>query len=145
VRRAAFGFMTALAALATGCLNTGPTEATLGEEFELSPNQSARIAGSELTVGFRRVVGDNRCPIDVFCLVEGRAGIDLDVFGTAATNPVRFFTPLPASWDDGTYQIKVLELLPNPTASRAIKPEDYRVRLVVQLLPGPADLARDTE
>jgi len=145
VRRAAFGALITTIALATSCLNTGPTEATVGEEFELAPNQSARIAGSELTVGFRRVVGDDRCPIDVLCLVEGGAGIDLDVFGTTARNPVRFSTPFPAIWDDGTYEVKVLELLPIPTAGRAIRPEDYRIRLVVTLLPAPGDLARDTE
>jgi hypothetical protein len=121
--------------LGTACLGTDPTVAALGEEFELVPNQSTRIAGSALVIGFRRVVGDSRCPIDAVCVVEGTAGVELDVFGGTASGPVLVSTPLPATWDDGTYQIRLLDLLPHPTAGRAITPDEYRLRLVVDLIP----------
>lgn len=123
----------ALAGLAAGCLGVDPTEVPLGEEFELAPNQSIRIAGSDLIVGFRRVTGDSRCPIDAVCVIEGKAGIELDVFGTSAGGPVLIDTPLPATWTDGRYTIQVLDLRPHATVSRPIKPEDYRLRLVVDL------------
>ena len=123
----------AVAGLVGGCLGVDPTEVPLGEEFELAPNQSTRIAGSNLTVGFRRVVGDSRCPIDAVCVVEGRAGIELDLFGAAAGGPVLVDSRLPATWTDGHYTIELLELRPNPTVSRPIKPENYRLRLVVNL------------
>lgn len=120
-----------------GCFGTGPSEVAAGEEFVLAPNQSARIAGTELTVGFRRVAGDSRCPIDAACLVEGNAEIELNVFGVAASNPVLVSTPLPTSWTDGTYQIqiKLVDLLPHPTTSRRINPDEYRLRLQVDLIP----------
>jgi len=44
-----------------------------------------------------------------------------------------------------------VQLVADPSSSpirrpaRTIEPEDYRIRLVVQRLPGSADLVRDTE
>ncbi len=119
----------------TGCFGTGPSEVSPGEEFELAPNQSVRIAGTELTVGFRRVAGDSRCPIDAACLVEGNAGIELNLFGASANNPVLISTPLPTSWSDGTYEVLLLDLQPRATTSRRIKPEEYRLRLQVNPIP----------
>ena len=119
----------------TGCFGTSPSEVNPGEEFELAPNQSARVAGTELTVGFRRVDGDSRCPIDAACLVEGMAGIELNIFGAAANNPVLVSAPLPTSWSDGTYQIKLVDLLPHTTLDRKITPAEYRLRLQVDLIP----------
>lgn len=118
-----------------GCLGPSPTEVTLGEEFELAPNQSARVADTPLIVGFRRVVGDTRCPIDVSCVVEGAAGIELELFGGSASDPIAFNSPFPRSWNDGTYRVDVLELSPNRTAGRVINPDEYRLRLLVDLLP----------
>lgn len=120
---------------AAGCSSTGPSVVSLGEEFELSPNQSVSVAGTELTVGFRRVIGDSRCPIDALCVTEGSAGVELEVFGSSESSPIVLNTPLPRAWTDGTYQLDVLDLRPQPTVGRAIKPEEYRVRLVVKLVP----------
>jgi hypothetical protein len=119
---------------ALGCASTGPSEARLGEEFELRPNQSVSVAGTGLTVGFRRVVGDSRCPIDALCVTEGSAGVELEVFGTRATGPIVLSTPLPRAWTDGIYQLDVLDLQPQPRAGRPIEPAAYRVRLVINLV-----------
>jgi len=120
--------------LIAGCLGVDQTEVALGEEFELSPNQSVRIVGSDLTVGFRRVAGDSRCPLDAVCVVEGKAGIELDVFGASSSGPVLIESPLPTTWTDGHFVITVLDLRPQTTANRPISPEEYRLRLVVDLL-----------
>lgn len=119
--------------LMAGCSSTGPSEARLGEEFELSPNQSVSVVGTELTIGFRRVVGDSRCPIDALCVTEGTAGVELEVFGTSASSPIIVNTPFPQAWTDGIYQLAVLDLRPQPIVARSIKPDEYRVRLVVNL------------
>lgn len=128
--------MTVLAAVlgTAGCFGTDTLEVALGEEFELAPNQSIRIAGTQLVIGFRRVTADSRCPIDILCVVEGQAGIELEVFGTSQAGPVLITTPLPTNWDDGTYEVRVAELLPQPVASRPISPDEYRLRLSVDLL-----------
>jgi hypothetical protein len=115
-----------------GCFSTEPTTVALGEEFELAPNQTVQIAGTDLTIGFRRMVGDNRCPLDVLCVVEGSAGAELEVFGSNAENPVVLDTRSGFdSWTDGAYRLRLLEVRPAPLAQRPIKPEDYRLRLVV--------------
>ncbi len=122
--------------LMTGaCLGTDPTEAELGQEFELAPNQSTRIAGADLIIAFRRVAGDSRCPIDLVCVVEGSAGIELELFGGDVSGPVLVSNPLPATWTDGTYAVRLLDLVPHPTAGRLITPDEYRLRLVVELVP----------
>lgn len=134
------GTMRLLAALflavtvgAVGCLGPDAAEAALGEEFELAPNQSLRIAGTQLIIGFRRVVEDTRCPIDVDCVVAGAAGVELELFGGSATEPIPFYSPFPSSWNDGTYRVEVLDLQPYRTAGKTISPDAYRLRLVIDL------------
>jgi hypothetical protein len=131
-------------ALAGGCSSTAPTEVGLGEEFQLAPNQRVRIVGTDLTIGFRRVVGDHRCPIDLACVVEGSAGVEVDIFGSNAPNPVTFQSnPAPGgpespagrdSWTDGIYLLRLLALEPAPAAERPIQPDAYRVRMIVDLI-----------
>jgi hypothetical protein len=119
----------------TGCLTTEPSEATLGEVFELAPQQSALITGAAWTIGFRGVSQDTRCPVETECLVAGEAGIQLDIFGTDARNPVVLTTGTErSSWDDTHYRVSVVDLTPSPSSSRTIQPEDYRLRLVVESL-----------
>lgn len=118
-----------------GCLSTAPSEVGLGEEFVLGANQSVRIIGTTLTIAMRRVVGDDRCAIEVACVVEGSAGVQLDVFGSTASNPVELETSGADEWTDGTYRLRLLEVLPSPTGQAAIQPEEYRARLIVDLIP----------
>ena len=124
-------------ACATGCSSTGPTEVGLGEEFELAPHQSARITGTTWTVAFRGVAEDTRCPLEVACVVSGAAGIQLDIFGTNAENPVLVFVESSSDrWSDHRYGVRAVGLAPSRMENRIIQPEDYRVRLVVEEL-GP--------
>lgn len=124
------GILTCL--LLLGCGATEPSEARLGEEFVLAPNQSARVVGTNLTVGFRRVAGDSRCPIDLVCVVEGSAGVELDIFGSNASNPVVLESrPGFDVWSDGTYRVALTGVEPTPTGTQPIPPGDYRVRLLV--------------
>ena|SRR5689334_18636177 len=117
------------------CLSTGPTEVAIGTEFELAPNQSAKVIGTNWTVGFRGVTADTRCPIDRFCLVAGDAGIRIDVFGSNADNPLLLSPNAPNNqWNDQQFRLRVTELQPIPSDDQAISPGDYRVRLVVEAL-----------
>jgi hypothetical protein len=117
------------------CLSTGPTEVGIGAEFELAPNQSAKVIGTNWTVGFRGVTADTRCPIDRFCLVAGDAGIRIDVFGSSADNPLLLSPNAPNNqWNDQQFRLRVTDLQPTPTGDQTISPADYRVRLVVEAL-----------
>jgi len=131
VRQLMVGMMT-LAALGTGCSATGPSEVELGAEFILAPNQTVRISGTDLTIGFRRVVGDSRCPLDILCVVEGSAGVELDVFGAAVPGPIVLESVANLDrWTDGAFAIHMLGLEPAPSSERQIPPDEYRVRLIV--------------
>ncbi|MEZ4588425.1 MAG: hypothetical protein R2909_18760 [Gemmatimonadales bacterium] len=131
VRRAVVG-MALGAALSMGCSATGPSEIEVGTEFLLAPNQTVRISGTDLTIGFRRVVGDSRCPVDLLCVVEGSAGVELDVFGAAQAGPIVLESAAGLDrWSDGAYVIQLLGLQPSPTAERQIPQDEYRVRLIV--------------
>jgi hypothetical protein len=122
-----------LAFLGTGCLSTEPNEVRLGEPFELAPSQSARVGGTEWTIGFRGVPGDTRCPLDLACLAPGDARVQLDIFGTNAQNPVVLGVAPPVNaWADGDFRVTILDLSPTPSATRVIQSEDYRLRLVVE-------------
>lgn len=115
------------------CLGTESQEVALGQEFELTPNQSVRVAGTPLIIGFRRVVADSRCPIDAACVTEGQAGIELEIFGGGAPDPILVNSPLPTAWADDNYRIRLLDLLPLRTVSGSIGPDQYRLRLTVDL------------
>src|SRR5262245_22216939 len=117
----------------SACLSTGPTDVAIGAEFELAPNQTAKVIGTNWTVGFRGVTADTRCPIDRLCLVAGDAGIRIDVFGSSADNPLVLSPNAPNNqWNDQQFRLKVIDLQPTPIDDHAISPGDYRVRLVVE-------------
>jgi hypothetical protein len=128
------GWNLILALLGTaGCLATEPGVAGVGDVFELTPHQSVRVDGTDWTIAFRGVTDDTRCPVDLACLAQGDARIQLDIFGTDADNPILLGAyPPNATWGDGRYQVEVVDLTPVPSVDRVIPPEDYRVRLVVQ-------------
>ena len=114
------------------CSATGPSEVELGAAFTLAPNQTVRVASTDLTIGFRRVIGDSRCPVDLLCVVEGSAGVELDVFGAGANEPIVLESDTGRDrWTDGSYEIRLLGLQPAPTAERVIEPDEYRAELIV--------------
>ncbi len=123
----------ALTLALSACLGTDSQEVALGQEFELTPNQSVRISGTPLIIGFRRVVADSRCPIDAACVTEGQAGIELEIFGGGAPEPILVNNPLPTAWADNNYRIRLLDLLPLRTVAGSIGPDQYRLRLTVDL------------
>src|SRR5262249_46750612 len=97
------------------CLSTGPTEVAIRTEFELAPNQGAKVIGTNWTVGFRGVTSDTRCPIDRFCLVAGDAGIRIDLFGSSADNPLVLSPIAPNNqWNDQQFRLRVTDLQPTP-------------------------------
>lgn len=124
-----------LAALA-GCNSTGPTTVRLNEEFVLAPTESVEVEGTGLSVAFRRVLEDTRCPVEVFCVVAGNGSVELQIFGSAQQNSVVLNTAeVPQTWTDGNYEIRLIDLEPGRKDQQVVRPEDYRARLVVAPKP----------
>ena len=125
----------ALAALA-GCNSIGPTTVRLNEEFVLAPTESVEVEGTGLSVAFRRVLEDTRCPVEVFCVVAGNGSVELQLFGSAQQNSIVLnTTTTPQTWTDGIYEIRLIDLEPARKDQQVVKPEDYRARLIVSPKP----------
>lgn len=112
---------------------TGPT-VSLGTEFLLAPTQSATLAGTDLAVRVDSVTADTRCPMGVLCIVAGDANIYLSVLrGKRMPTPTLFHvSSAPASVANGAELIELVALEPFRRLQVDIKPEEYRVRLIVR-------------
>ena len=61
------------------CTSTSEIKVSLGQEFTLSINQSARIEGENLQIRFKEVLEDSRCAIGATCIWEGRVSLALEI------------------------------------------------------------------
>jgi len=110
-----------------------PVAARIGVPFTLAFGDSARVDGSGLTVAFRAVQEDSRCPTGVTCVWEGNARIVLDVReGEGPSAPRVLNTTLdPRSATAAGYRLELVELLPWPAEGQLTPEERYEVRLRV--------------
>jgi hypothetical protein len=111
--------------------------------FTLALNERASVSNgtSELQLGFRRVVSDNRCPGDANCIAGAIlvALLEFDVVSTEnhpqGTVSLGSRTQIPtdgpnAEYRTGVYSVRIERLAPYPFASQPpIKPEDWRVTI----------------
>lgn len=110
--------------------------ATPGEEFQLSPAQTARIngPGGVLDIEFAGVTRDSRCPSDARCIQAGEALVALNM--TLDGNPQ--FAELSTAGSEsgsaqlGGYTISLRAVAPKPVSTAAIAPQDYTITLLVE-------------
>jgi hypothetical protein len=129
---------TSLVVLALGCGGgTGPdTELAANElagptEITLRHGQEAVVAGTALRVAFVRVSEDSRCPIDVICVWQGNAAVEVRLrVGDGAPSSLELNTALEpmASERDGV-RVTLLEVQPAPRAATPTEAKDYSIRL----------------
>lgn len=117
----------------TGAPQGAIVEARFDEEFDLRAGATANVGGNALTVAFRRVAGDSRCPMDAVCVWMGDATVQLDVtVGRMAWTPRELHTHLePKRTTFREFAIELVSLTPYPQSDRTIRPEDYVARLRV--------------
>jgi hypothetical protein len=104
----------------------------LGERFTLHPGESATIAGTRAKISFERIVSDNRCAVDVVCIVAGEARASLRL-ESAPGRPEAFTLDTgrnPAAAVAG-YRVTLLSVLPLPRSTVWIDPRGYAVDLAV--------------
>lgn len=100
----------------------------LGEEFALKLGNHATLQGMDLTIVFRDVIEDSRCPEGAVCVWEGNAKIVLGVNQTA----IALNTTLePKQVSYSAFVIRLLSLYPYPKFGQQIKKEDYVAALIV--------------
>jgi hypothetical protein len=124
----------ALAVTLAACSHAPATAAgpALGERFPIRPGESVAIRGEPVTVDFQRILSDNRCAIDVVCIVGGEARGSFRVtVGRAAPVSLDLATEERSAAEVAGYRIALVGMTPAPRSTVRIAPQDYRAELVV--------------
>jgi len=105
----------------------------MGQDFQLAAGQSGRVSGTPVTVTFRSVGTDSRCPSNVQCVWAGDAAINLSLSATTtASKEAVLHTNLdPRSVDFAGYRVKVVGVAPVPKSASTIPAANYVVTLQV--------------
>ena len=112
-----------------GCeSSTGPAGIKLGEQFQLQYRQSVHLQQTGLTITFRSVHDDSRCPQGVMCFWQGNAGVIVELSG--ARVPLNTaIEPREAVYSN--YTIQLIAVAPLPKAGTNLDPKDYIITLIV--------------
>jgi hypothetical protein len=116
------------ALLIIGCNSSGPTEVRVGEQFQLKYDQSVKLNQAGLTITFKALGEDSRCPEGMACFWAGNARVVISVNGSDASlnsyvEPREIFL--------AGYKTQLLAVHPYPKANQRPRPEDYIITLVV--------------
>jgi hypothetical protein len=119
---------------------TEKASAVLNRPFEIKVGDSRQVADTDLTIRFENVVEDNRCPAQVICIQNGRAGIQLIVEepDTRESEVVMYipgrvetpFTDNGVVFHRGRY-FKLLRLSPYPYPGTSIPSGSYEALLEI--------------
>ena len=127
----AFGLVAAALPLG-GCAPASEIQATLGRTFDVPIHREAVIPSDDLSLTFREVSKDSRCPRGVQCVTAGEAVFSIR-FTQGSAAAIVTFTGLDAGQATATfldYSVNAT-LLPYPEQAGGIPPEEYRVQMTV--------------
>ena len=117
----------------------GPAEsavqASYGEPFDLSLDESASVGG-QFRVTFDRVAEDSRCASGADCAAPGNAAVVLRIDGEEGTATLTLHTGRePRRAAAAGHALELVELRPARSPEAPPDLEDYEVTLVVSSLP----------
>lgn len=113
-------------------------EETFREDFVLGEEENFKVGtenkSAESSVLFTITdVQDSRCPIDVECIWQGEAEIEIK-FDSPFQETIVLSTYDNLVDTVGNYTVKLLDVSPYPISTKTIKPEDYTIKLKVESL-----------
>jgi hypothetical protein len=119
-----------LACSAFGCGGESPAapkNVTLGPEFSHKPGEEAIVEGADLQVGFDGVASDSRCPVDVDCIWEGEAVVNVWTRHPPDPKTSHELKTRGTSREVAYagYVLRLTSLAPQPKAGVKIEPKDY--------------------
>lgn len=128
-----------LALLPSGSCNLlglfpSPTvDVQLGQVFQISIGQTARLSSMGLFITFKEVLEDSRCPVDVVCVWAGNAKVTLEIrrTGKVAQTLALNSTLEPREVAYEGFRVRFEGLMPQPRSDHPIRREDYRLSLSV--------------
>jgi hypothetical protein len=115
---------------------TGAFRTHLGLETEVDFGVEYLVEGTPYRIVFTAIEEDSRCPIDVTCIWAGQTRAIVE-----ARNENGSVTPLGLTVPNGgevtgvidqTYQIRIIDVLPEPRSTVELEPADYRFVVVVE-------------
>lgn len=122
-----------LAGCASSSTDPDPDQALVDAPVEvtLDAGETKLLAGGAVNVTFVRVPEDSRCPVDVTCVWEGNAVVEVALaVGNGPTVPVQINTRLePRAVTVHGLSVTVLALTPEPRESDPPEQGDYAVTL----------------
>ena len=121
-----------LAAAAVGACSSGgsvPTEtgdpSPSARTLSVGVGETASVPGSDVTITFRSVTEDSRCPLDVTCVWEGNGRVALTLSSADGSEDAELNTTVqPRRIDFAGMRVVLASLAPYP-AGEPIDPDDY--------------------
>lgn len=117
-----------------GCSDILTNQYPYGEEFTLDHGKSA-LVGGETLVQFKRVKEDSRCPTDAECVWAGNAAVEVTV-KVSGNDPkllvLNTHQNFPQEMVVNGVRVALIDVYPYPTTAGSIKPDEYKVRLLLE-------------
>ena len=124
----------ALIALVFACKSEGTIKTMqIGEAISLKINESAKLATNDLSVTFKAVTSDSRCPQGAQCVWAGEADVVLTVKAGENSQDITVKVGAGAA-NKATvepYVISILKLDPYPVLNQSIQASDRVIELRV--------------
>lgn len=122
----------AAVAVAAGACSSGgsvPTQtgapSSSARALSIGAGETASVPGSDVTITFRSVTEDSRCPLDVTCVWEGNGRVALTLSSAEGFADAELNTTVqPRQIDFAGMRVVLASLAPYP-AGEAIDPDDY--------------------
>ena len=129
-------------AAAAGCTLDSPGISDNDEQRDevVLGSGTAKQIDAALSIVFAEVKNDSRCAVDVVCVWQGDATIEIGLWvGMGPTHPFTLSLngTTPGSVTFAGYEVTFLALSPEPRSDRIIRPEEYRARFRVRPRPAP--------
>jgi hypothetical protein len=112
-----------------------PKPAELGKPFELKAGEFATVGGAGLKVGFQGVSEDSRCPVNVQCVWEGDAAVEVTLEKPPAAKATRSLHTSARNPRETAYEglkVRLKDLAPLPKEGATLDAKEYRATLVVE-------------
>ena len=130
---AAYLFLFTTAVAAPPGPSPSPKPAEMGKPFELKAGESAMVGG--LKVGFQGVSEDSRCPVNVQCVWEGDAAVEVTLEKPPAAKATRSLHTSARNPRETAYEglkVRLKDLAPLPKEGANVDAKEYRATLVVE-------------
>ena len=106
----------------------------LGREFSLAVGQSAVVGDAGLRVSLKGVAPDSRCPVDVQCVWEGDAKVEVVIARAGSPDETKLLSIKAPNNETrvGNLKIRFVGLTPVPRQADAGAPKNYLAEFVAE-------------